>query len=578
MTHVTIIIALYINGLIDRSLVYSTIIISFIFWDEISKDMDWNGRIYMKDFLQAENKPADWPINQKEALLENIYISLNKFIDSPGYRTKEIIISIVSAYDFNQQSHLGAYRVSEFEAQLINIIFMQATQCNLNAVRTCMYTIISDTVRIQKSISSVLQFLNGNNDIRIIPYEEFLMAPLKLYYSAYQRYNYEKDMSFAEKIISVISEIISDEKDDRELLFLISRAYFTMLNDISYMSGNKKDSLWKFDRKELKSLFALEAKLIKQVSLNINERPLKGILVTQLSNFILKSRDGYNDEFIYKYISVDTAKSASKNHQIWMRKTEKLNDEREQRVIPELFQETTWINYSWAKDIDFSATRTYYVSSFSKNKNDADMMLEYGSCIFGFKNDRLVELLSPISMRKFIKNQDANQGLPKERILPVCGQVVVFDVIYDIEKAKEDLNFLMGIIDILCDDEHEKHIFLEHIMQYWILSVKDPKWSGENERRYVLFLYDEYDYIELEFDDTFLKMKTSIFLLPDFILGDKPMKRSIQYQVDAARKALSTRSYLFCHNCLNRDYDTLKYNRPLTCPICGSNNIEYIEL
>ena len=33
------------------------------------------------------------------------------------------------------------------------------------------------------------------------------------------------------------------------------------------------------------------------------------------------------------------------------------------------------------------------------------------------------------------------------------------------------------------------------------------------------FLYDEYDYIELEFDDTFLKMKTSIFLLPDFILG-----------------------------------------------------------
>ena len=31
-------------------------------------------------------------------------------------------------------------------------------------------------------------------------------------------------MSFAEKIISVISEIISDEKDDRELLFLISLA------------------------------------------------------------------------------------------------------------------------------------------------------------------------------------------------------------------------------------------------------------------------------------------------------------------------------------------------------------------
>lgn len=136
----------------------------------------------------------------------------------------------------------------------------------------------------------------------------------------------------------------------------------------------------------------------------------------------------------------------------------------------------------------------------------------------------------------------------------------------------------MEIIDILCDDEQGKHDFLEHIMQYWILSVKDSKWSGEKERRYVLFLYDEYDYIELEFDDTFLKMKTSIFLLPDFILGDRPTKRSIRYQVDAARKALSTKSYLFCHNCLNRDYDVATYNRPSECPICGSNDIEYIDL
>lgn len=128
------------------------------------------------------------------------------------------------------------------------------------------------------------------------------------------------------------------------------------------------------------------------------------------------------------------------------------------------------------------------------------MSSEYGSCIFGFKNDRLVELLSPISMRKFERKKDADQGM---------------------------------------------HDFLEHIMQYWILSVKDPKWSGEKERRYVLFLYDEYDYIELDFDDTFLKMQTSIFLLPDFILGDRPTKMSIQYQVNAARKALSIKSYFF---------------------------------
>lgn len=146
-------------------------------------------RRYMIDFLQAKNKPADWPVNEKEVLLENIYVSLNNFIENPGYRTKEVIVSLVSAYDLNQRSYVGTYRVSEFETQLINIIFTQATQCNLNAVRTCMYTIISDTVRMQKSMSWVSELLKENSDIRIIPCEEWLVVPLKLYYFAYQRFN-----------------------------------------------------------------------------------------------------------------------------------------------------------------------------------------------------------------------------------------------------------------------------------------------------------------------------------------------------------------------------------------------------
>ena len=48
-------------------------------------------------------------------------------------------------------------------------------------------------------------------------------------------------------------------------------------------------------------------------------------------------------------------------------KTEFLNDEREQKIIPELFEDTSWIYYDWIKDIDFTATRNYYVSCFSKS-------------------------------------------------------------------------------------------------------------------------------------------------------------------------------------------------------------------
>ncbi|MEG0959971.1 MAG: hypothetical protein RSC93_11305 [Erysipelotrichaceae bacterium] len=529
-------------------------------------------------FLEAKNKPYDWPVNGKEVILENIYVSLNNFIENPGYKTKESIVCLVSSYDLNQQSYEGIYRVSDFEVRLINTIFIKATQCNLNAVKTYIYTIISDTVRLQKSMSFVSEVLKEKSDIRIIPYEEGLLYTLKLYYFAYQRFNYEKDIGFAENIVFVMSEAISDAKDDQKLLSSITSAYISMMNDISYMSGNKKDDLWKFDREELKSLFTIEAKLIKKCSLDINKRPIKGVLLTQFSNYILKSRDGYNDEFICKYIPADAAISATENHQIWMRKVEKLNDDREQRVIQELFKDDSWINHQWAKKINFSLTRTYYVSSFSKNKNETDMNSKYGSCIFGFKNDRLVELLSPISMRKLVRNSDANKEMPEEIIIPVCSQVVAFDVIYDIDKAKEELNFLMEIIDNLCDDKEEKHVFLENIMQYLILSVKDSIWCGEKERRYVLFLYRDYDYIELEVDENFLKMKTSLFSLPDFILGDIPTKRYIQSQVDNARKALSTRSYLFCHKCLNRDYDAAIYNRPSKCPVCNSNDIEYIDL
>lgn len=42
--------------------------------------------------------------------------------------------------------------------------------------------------------------------------------------------------------------------------------------------------------------------------------------MTQLSNFILKSRNNYNEDYICKYISEDVARESIKNHEIWMRK------------------------------------------------------------------------------------------------------------------------------------------------------------------------------------------------------------------------------------------------------------------
>ena len=84
-------------------------------------------------------------------------------------------------------------------------------------------------------------------------------------------------------------------------------------------------------------------------------------------------------------------------------------------------------------------------------------------------------------------------------------------------------------------NDAEKNTFLQSILQYWLLSIKDPKWSHERERRYVLFLYDSYEYPEMKIEDNFLKLKTSLFLTPDFLIGNHQKKADVKAQVDVKR-------------------------------------------
>ena len=43
------------------------------------------------------------------------------------------------------------------------------------------------------------------------------------------------------------------------------------------------------------------------------------------------------------------------------------------------------------------------------------------------------------------------------------------------------------------------------------------------------------------------------------------------------RKGTSMKDYIFCKNCLSRDYDAIIANVN-KCPICGSTNIENVYL
>lgn len=522
-------------------------------------------------------RPLDWPKNHREYILDCILEKLDEFEQKPSYRTREGLLALVSNDDMNQFSSRGLVRFTDYEVGLINSIYLRATFAQIHSIIAFLYDLITEATRLQIMISRSKDLFQ-EEAYRIKPYENGLLDELRLYYYVYQKYNIEKNASFARQLICVVNNIF-DACQNQDDVYSIAHALPALLNDISYLRGIQKEKIWEFDRNELFALFELEAKLLKANNQKPFLRPTRGVLMTQISNFILKSRNNYNQDYICKYVSRDVARDSVLNHEIWMRETASLNDEREQKVIPELFSDDDWIDYSWAKGIVFTPVRTYYVSSFSKTVGTTEMQAKYGECIYGYKNDRIAELIGPLIMHSLRKKPGVDDNLPDEIKIPAISQVIAFDILYDKDEAKEELQYLFKVIDLFEMTDDEKHLFLQSILQYWFLTVKDEKWKAERERRYVLFLYEEYDYLETVIADGFLKEKTSLFLFPDFVLGKNPVKEIVRDYMEKKQISITAKEYLHCQNCFVQDFDHYykAINPEGRCPICGSTNTRLIK-
>ena len=86
-----------------------------------------------------------------------------------------------------------------------------------------------------------------------------------------------------------------------------------------------------------------------------------------------------------------------------------------------------------------------------------------------------------------------------------------------------------------------------------------------------------HNYKEVEQDETFLKVKTSLFLTPDFILGKNPSRQEIARQLAVKRKVLYSREYMLCENCLYQEHDISIGEQPEQCPICGSKKVYMVR-
>lgn len=78
-------------------------------------------------------------------------------------------------------------------------------------------------------------------------------------------------------------------------------------------------------------------------------------------------------------------------------------------------------------------------------------------------------------------------------------------------------------------------------------------------------------------DDGYLKLETSLFMLPDFVLGENPVMSKLLRSVNNKRRASAMKDYLFCYDCLSRDFDAVhNINNTIECPLCGSKNVKKI--
>ena len=214
----------------------------------------------MTSFLDSKSKPKDWPVNDREIKLETVFKAVEKFRDEPSYKTREVMLALINEHDLNQRSYRGMIRITQYEVEMINLLYMMGAAYNINSLKTFLYEIVADTTRMQKMNSWMSQITHDDIGINIPEYDEILLLPLKLYHYSYQQFNLDKDKPFAEKIVDLINDLLRQD-GSQEMLETLSTAYMQMLNDLGYMHGNKKNAIWKFDREELRMLFELEISL-----------------------------------------------------------------------------------------------------------------------------------------------------------------------------------------------------------------------------------------------------------------------------------------------------------------------------
>lgn len=497
-------------------------------------------------------KPKDWPCNNREIWIENVYNALNEFIRNPNYKTKEILMSLCIHNNINEFSSRGQVRNCLYEVAMYNSLYELSHMINYHSVKIFIYRCLYDIIVINKCTSMALE--RNNNPIE--GYNN-LLPSLQLFYIVYYNVRQYKERNFVDELINVVNELQKNPQNNFENIFY---AFLMLIYDISFNRAKNVLPIFDWNKVEIKKVLSKLIEMANKLNIDPLKRPFKGVFKLLLVNLILRSRDE-GGRYLYKCVSDDTSNSSFQNNEIWMKDIKSLNDKREEIAISSLFVKKDWIKYDWAKSVKLKSKNTCFVTCFSNTLPSVRMQKEYGNNIYGYKTERIADVLSPIYIN--------------EKGTPFFSYVASFDVIYEQQKLKDELNYLCGIIDLFKITSQQKQELYNEFLQYWLLSYKDKKWSREKEKRFQLFLFpNDYHYIDYKIEKEYLKLKSTMFLYPDFIL-DNINYEKIKTNILEKTNAIAANDCFVCNNCLQVSYDNA-WSEDNVCDICGSK--EFIKI
>lgn len=502
-------------------------------------------------------KPNDWPQNGREWKLETICDKFEKFIKDPSLSNKELLLSLVTSNDLNEENPFGLCRFTEYEVALINEIYAYATMTQCTQAKLWLYEFIIDTVILKKTTEMMMLHKSFDEVFASGSYMG-LHPALKVFYNSYIYFRVEKDKTFFQQLILTI-KTFRKAAPSKEVFIEYIRGINMLIYDLSFNINSPKLAVCQFDRGEIKQLFETVINILNEFSIDPSERPYRGVFLISIANYVLKSRNNHSNRLIYKCLPNSAAQKTFINKQVWMKNTKLLNDKREGITFKNIMYSRNWMNQEWAKKVKLINDITKYVCSFSNERPNNKMMNKYGHNIYGFKNDRIANLLSPIY---------------NDLDIPQFSLVMAYDVLYDHKSIKDEINYIIDIINCLNINDEKKNDLFASVLSYWDLTVKDKKWAYENERRYEIRIFN-HNYVDATYDSSFFKIISSLYLLPDFISKENIKHDRILMERKAKLSALSVRDYQFCNDCLQADFDN---HSDKVCRICGSDNVITIKI